>query len=84
MHSKEQDFIDSLSSEIITGSHSVQAAELIAGHADDDGDELPANSLASQQLQHRGGVHVVLRTRLRMDLLQLLRHVFLPQQPLES
>lgn len=31
-------------------SYSIEATELIAGHADDDGDELPANSWAPQQL----------------------------------
>lgn len=31
-------------------SYSVESAELIASHGDDDGDELPANSWAPQQL----------------------------------
>ena len=30
--------------------YSVQATELIAGHGDDDGDELPANSWGPQHL----------------------------------
>lgn len=36
--------------------YSIEATELVAGHGDDDGDELPANSWILQQLYHRDGV----------------------------
>lgn len=62
----------------------VEAAELVSHHGDDDGDELPANSRSPQQLQHRGGLLVFLSARLRVDLLQLLGYIVLPQKPLEG
>lgn len=68
----------------MAATYRIEAAELVGHHGDDDGDELPANSLAPQQLQHRGGLLVLLSARLRVDLLQLLGYVFLPQKPLEG
>lgn len=65
-------------------SYRVEAAELVSHHGDDDGDELPANRWAPQQLQHRGGLLVLLSARLGVDLLQLLGYILLPQKPLEG
>lgn len=68
----------------LAASYRVEAAELVSHHCDDDGDELPANCRAPQQLQDRGGLFVFLSTRLCVDLLQLLGYILLPQEPLES
>lgn len=48
---RKQDYTDYRErSEIRAASYSVEATELIAGHGDHDGDELPVHSWVLQQL----------------------------------
>lgn len=65
-------------------SYSVEATELVAGHGDDDRDELPADRPVPDQLGNRHHLQVVLRVALRVHLLQLLGHVRLPQETPEG
>lgn len=62
----------------------IQPAELIAGHGDDDSDELPAHSGVLQQLCYSDGAEVNLSPRLGLDLFQLLQYILLPQEPLKG
>lgn len=60
--------------------HRVEAAELVAGHGDDHGDDLPADEGASEQLLHRQQGEVPLHAALCQDLLHLSGDVFLAQE----
>ena len=62
------------------GTHRIEAGELVAGHGDDCGDELPANEGTPEQLQHRYQPDVPLHAALRQDLLHLTGDVLFAQE----
>ena len=66
------------------GTHRIESTELVAGHGDHHREDLPADEGASQQLPHRHQADVPLHVALCQDLLQLLGHVLLAQEPLEG
>lgn len=64
--------------------HRIEAAELVAGHADDHGDDLPADEGRPQQLQHGHQADVPLDAALGQDLLHLVGHIRFAQEHLEG
>ena len=64
--------------------HRIESTQLVAGHGDNDSDDLPADKRCPQQLQHRHQVDVSLHTALRQYLLQLSGDIFFTQKLLEG
>lgn len=64
----------------VRDAHRVEAAELVAGHGDHHGDDLPADEGGPEQLQHGHQVDVPLHAALGQGLLHLSGHVLLAQE----
>ena len=62
------------------GAHRIETAELVAGHGDDHGADLPADEGTHEQLQHGHQADIPLHAPLRQDLLQLSGDVLLAQE----